>query len=704
MSLRRTAVTIVCATFFGLLVLLFAMFKGNIQSGFDRLERQAVRENLDRVQNALARDLRNLEGTAGDWGMWDDTFHFLNSRDEAFLEANLTPQTFGELHLDLLALWDDGGRLVVARMYDAADGAMADASAATADMVRDMPGLIRFDQWDGRNAGIAFFEGQPCLVVARTVLTSAREGPPAGALVMAQLLDAGKVRAISELTLLDVRLLPLAGADLPPGLAGRIAAGQDEIQEVRVLDESTVAGFALLRDIAGRPALVLSVAMPRSIHRQGRLLERAVVGSLVAIGVIFGLAMLYFVERFILSRVTGLGAEIAALGQGGRRRVTVLSGNDEVSALSRAVNVMLDDLDAARANYVMATRAAKVGVWELLPGEGGLRVDPVIGELLGYAVGEEAEPLPLWLARLHAQDRERLRRVAATRRDALVFEEELRIGAADGAVLWFLCRGRAVTGPDGETERIVGTAVDITELKRAAGSIRTLSGQLMQAQESERTRIARDLHDNVAQDLSSLKIAYETLLDGLPGPGGELRERLEASSRLLARTIASVRELAYGLRPPDLEHLGLSQALGRLCEEAAQASGLAVSYAGVGLEGLDVDYDVAINLYRIAQEGLANVRKHAGAGQVAVRLVESYPRLILRIRDDGRGFDPDGKAPAGRDGAARPGMGLVNMRERAGLLGGSLRVLSAPGQGTTVVAEIPYAGDRTHDHETPAHR
>ena len=111
-------------------------------------------------------------------------------------------------------------------------------------------------------------------------------------------------------------------------------------------------------DIVGQPAMVLAGAMPRSIHHQGRLLEQAMVGSLVVIGIIFGLAMLYFVERFILSRVTGLGAEIAQLGQGSRSRVTALTGRDEVSALSRAINRMLDELDAARANYVMATRAA----------------------------------------------------------------------------------------------------------------------------------------------------------------------------------------------------------------------------------------------------------------------------------------------------------------------------------------------------------
>jgi signal transduction histidine kinase len=696
MSLRKTAVVIVCTTFFGLLLLLYAMFRGNIQSGFDRLERQAVTENLHRVQNALARDLKNLEGMAADWGLWDDTYHYLKSPDDAYVQANLTAQSFGELHLDMLALYDAAGRLQAARRYDAAEGVLLDASEPVADMVAATPELLHPSAFEGRKAGIAFFEGQPCLVVAQTVLTSTREGPPAGTLLMAQILDAAKVQAIAELTLLEVNLLLPASRELPPGMAGALAVGQAGSHEIRIVNDATVAGYALLHGINGAPALILAVGMPRSIHQQGRLLERAVVGSLMAIGIMFGLAMLYFVERFILSRVTGLGAEIAQLGQGSRNRVTVIAGNDEVSALSRAVNVMLDELDAARAQYVMATRAAKVGVWELLPDQGLAVIDPVFTDLLGYESPGRPEPLSLWLDRLSPEDRDRLCREAPDLLDKPSLERELRVVAANGAILCFLCRGRLMPATDGSPRRLVATAVDITELKQAAESIRALSGQLMQAQESERASIARDLHDNVAQDLSSLKIAYETLLDGLPEVAPALDQRLQASAALLARTIASVRELAYGLRPPNLEHLGLDLALRRLCQEMGQASGLAVSYVGVGLEGLDVDTDVAINIYRIAQEGLANARKHAGAGRIDMRLIESYPRLILRIHDDGRGFDP---ALGHRDcpgGDRRPCMGLVNMRERAGLLGGSLRIVSSPGHGTTVVAEIPYAGERTH--------
>lgn len=704
MTLRNTAIGIICATFLGLFVLLYVLFRGNIQQGFDRLERQAVEENLGRARNAVARDLQNLAAMTADWAVWDDTYNFLRAPNDAYLQANVTPLSIGVLRLSLLALLDDRGRLVLARTYDPEGEVLSDAAPETGAMLATVPGLSGPVEGDVRRAGLVFFGGLPCLLATRTVLTSDGQGPPAGTLVMGQFLDEAKIRSIAELTRLDARLLEPSDPDIPRAVAAGGADAGDEAVWVVPLDDARVGGYAWLRDIAGRPALVLAVVMPRTIHTQGHLLERATIGSLAGVGVIFGLAMLYFVERFILSRITSLGAEIQALGKGERRRVAEVAGDNEMSVLSRAVNAMLDDLDAARESYAMATRAAKVGVWELRAGAGTLAVDPAIEDLLGYGGEGRALPLEVWLSRIQTEDRERIVRAGQAARggDGLAYEDEVRLAAADGTVRWFLARGKTVAGrSDGGLPDIVGTAVDITDLKEAAESIRALTGQLMLAQESERARIARDLHDNVAQDLSSLKIAYETMLDGLCDSDGELRRRLEASSRVLARTIASVRELSYGLRPPDLEHLGLPRALQRLCEDFSLAGGPPVTFSGVGLEGLVLDPEVAINVYRIAQEALSNARRHAGAANISVRLVESYPRLILRVRDDGGGGEP---ARAGRDAAARPGMGLVNMRERAGLLGGSLRVLSAPGQGTTVVAEIPYAGERFHGDQATDHR
>lgn len=689
MNLRQRAACIICAVFLGLFVLLHALSRGIIQANINLLERQDMTDNLDRVQKALAHDVQTLAATAADWAFWDDTYDFLHGKNTAFISSNLTAQSIDALHLNLFVLYDQKGRLVLAKTYDAAAGRMTDAGQAVTAPLASLPDLVQDRPGDAGRSGILLVNGSPCLVAARAVLTSAQQGPRAGTLVLGQFLDATKIKAVSDLTLLPLKLLPLSPSAVPRPVLRRVAddPGED-FQDVIATGEDTVAGYAPLRDLGGQVVALISVVMPRPIHRQGLVMERANVLVLTVVGLIFGLAMLYFVGKYIVSRVARLNADMQALGRDGRTRVTELPGRDEIAGLSRAVNAMLDALDGARARYALAADAANVGVWEMRADDGSLTVDPVIARMLGFPAEEMRLALLEWLARVHPDDRERVRREALApwgARDVLR-ESELRVGPIGGECRWLLARGRTIEKTPGQGS-VMGTVVDITALREATDNIRALTGQLIAAQESERARIARDLHDNVAQDLSTLKISFETLLDTAPGLAPALKDRLDALSRLLGRSIGSVRDLALALRPPDLEYLGLVRSLRRLCEDFMAVSGLRTSFAAVGLEGVQPGYDAAINLYRIAQEALSNARRHSGGDTVTVRLVESHPMLILRVGDNGHGFDP-GLVPT--DETGRRGMGLVNMRERAVLLGGTLRVVTAPDQGTTIVAAIPY--------------
>lgn len=702
MHLRQRAMLIICATFLGLFVLLYALSRGIIQENVALLERQDMQDNLDRVHKALDHDLQNLRAVAADWALWDDTYSFLQGKNEAYIEANLNAQSLGALHLSLLALYDTAGKPVLVKLYDQAEGVVADAPESVAAALSILPGLLDAEAPDARRSGILLVDGVPCLVAVRAVLTSTRQGPRAGTLVMGQLLDASKVKALSELTLLPVRILPLERPEAPRHLVQRLlGAPSEDFQEIVVLDRNRVAGYMPVRDITGRPIGLVSVVMPRPIHQQGMIMERANVVALAVAGIIFGLAMLYFTEKYIVSRIAGLGEELAALGRGERTRVGEPSGGDEIAALARTINTMLDELEGTRARYALATNAANVGVWELRLADGTLTIDPVIARLVGLPPEAGSLALEDWLARIHPDDRDRMRREVQRpwTGEEPPRENEFRV-LGDGMVCrWLLSRGKAIELAPGR-ETVVGTAVDISALKQATENIRALTGQLIAVQESERARIARDLHDNVAQDLSTLKISFETLLDRTSGGDPVIRERLGDLAGLLGRSIGSVRDLALAMRPPDLEYLGLVKSLRRLCEDFMAASTLSTSFAAVGMEGITPDHDVAINLYRIAQEALSNARRHAEATTITVRLVESHPMLILRVADDGHGFDP-AQARTGEDG--RRGMGLVNMRERAALFGGTLRIVSGP-EGTTVVAAIPYVQEKTFTDASTAHR
>ncbi len=238
----------------------------------------------------------------------------------------------------------------------------------------------------------------------------------------------------------------------------------------------------------------------------------------------------------------------------------------------------------------------------------------------------------------------------------------------------------------GETEGFIQIAGDITRRKLAEERIHTLSQQLLKAQENERQRISRYLHDHVGQELSIIRIGCETLFDDDPDVSHEIKQRTAKLSKTIQGTITAVRGLAYDLRPPGLDQLGLVQAVFQLCEDFSENTGVSVDFQAAGMDDLSVDPDIGINLYRLFQEALNNIKKHADAEHVIIRLVASHPNIILRIEDDGKGFDVEGRL---LKASSEKRMGLGSMEERVSLLNGDLSIQSRLMEGTKIRIEIP---------------
>jgi signal transduction histidine kinase len=231
---------------------------------------------------------------------------------------------------------------------------------------------------------------------------------------------------------------------------------------------------------------------------------------------------------------------------------------------------------------------------------------------------------------------------------------------------------------------------------------RALSHELMRAQEQERQKISRELHDSVAQELAALKILLENLALKMPNiPGVAINLKISELLQGLQRSLSSVRNLSYGLRPPDLEHLGLVQAIQRYCEEITARTGLHIDFSAAGIESGHLTYETAITLYRIVQEGLTNVWRHAQADNVTLKLVASFPQIILRLEDDGQGFDVAGQeASMTRENQ----LGLVGMRERVALLGGEMDLQSEAQKGTKITIKIPWNSEGPSGPEEDSHR
>ncbi len=257
------------------------------------------------------------------------------------------------------------------------------------------------------------------------------------------------------------------------------------------------------------------------------------------------------------------------------------------------------------------------------------------------------------------------------------------------------CDGQAVLG---------AVVADITERRRIEHErdqlfeqvrigrerLQMLSRQLIRAQEDERKRLAHELHDEIGQSLTAAQLNLQLLL-ALPGQAAT-PSRLEDSLELIDHVLQQVRTLSLDLRPAMLDDLGLVPALRWCVDRQAERAGIAAQFIAEP-PALHTSSELEITCFRIAQEALTNIVRHARARQVSVELRQREGELHLVIRDDGEGFDV---AELPRSNAAYTSLGLLGMQERALLIGGQVRIESAPGQGTCVYARFSLPDPSGH--------
>ncbi len=230
-------------------------------------------------------------------------------------------------------------------------------------------------------------------------------------------------------------------------------------------------------------------------------------------------------------------------------------------------------------------------------------------------------------------------------------------------------------------------ALLLDELRAAKERLEALSRQLIRAQEEEQRRIARELHDEVGQSLTAVKIALNRLARDPSGP--DIGSRLSDAAAMTDCALEQVRDLSRLLRPSLLDDLGLAEALRALAENLAERTGLAAA-ADVDEIG-PVDPEVETACYRIAQEALTNAIKHAGATRLHVALHRAGDELQLVVEDDGTGFDV---AVATARAVRGSSLGVLSLQERAMLAGGRTEITSRPGDGTRIRAVFPAGGQR----------
>jgi len=220
------------------------------------------------------------------------------------------------------------------------------------------------------------------------------------------------------------------------------------------------------------------------------------------------------------------------------------------------------------------------------------------------------------------------------------------------------------------------------KIKKTQKELLNLSKHLIQAQETERRRIALELHDQLGQDLALMSIELEDLIQKAPESPAQATERLHELALQTRKLSSQVQSLSHQLHPAQLTHLGLVAASRSLCNEVSKASGIQIDFSHSDVPN-SIPQDVSVCLYRVLQESLGNMVKHSGTQEAQVKLTGGPDEIHLDVCDSGVGFDPEGQGETF-------GLGLISMRERINLVGGELLVESQPSRGTRIKACVSF--------------
>ena len=419
--------------------------------------------------------------------------------------------------------------------------------------------------------------------------------------------------------------------------------------------------------------------------------------------------------RDSLARGSACYVEFRAIHPDGSLHWLISKGSPEYDSDGKAVRmrgVALEITERKRAEEEIARREAQLAeaqrIARLGSYEWDLRANTVrrseeLYRIFGLLPQEFEPTYEGYLARVHPEDRSTTKEmIDRSFPDGQPFDFEERIVRPDGSIRMLHSQGQWSLDDNQRPVKLIGICQDITERKhveqqlraanaalagelaertRAEKEIQALTARLITAQEEERTRIARDLHDDLSQQIAALSIAASNLKKDIASENTEARAQSERIGQKLVQLAEGVRRLSHNLHPAVLEYYGLGAALKSYASEFSTLTGMTISFTAEGsFERLPVS--AALCLYRIAQEALQNVLKHARVGHAELAITGSAESVSLTVSDRGAGIDT-------LRGSIPQGLGLVNIKERTRLVNGTLRIESQPNQGTTLNVTVP---------------
>lgn len=483
MSLRLKTLIIIGAILAGLFIILFATSKLIMLRSFARLEDKSSRDSVQRALNAWSDGLAMLDTKLVDWSAWDDTYAFIEDENEEYTSSNLVPSTFTNQGVNLLLFINSSGRIVFEEGYDLNTGEEMPVPPDLSEYLGADSPLFKLEVSDESSVtGVVLLPEGPMLLASRLILTSDYSGPARGVLIMGRYLDNKEIKRLANITDLDISFVPVNAGDISPAIQAAMSSISDTSPVcIRPLNEDLIAGYALINDIYGKPALVLNVEMPRDIYNGGQKSAHYLFFSLLAVGLVFGLLTMLMLEKLVLSRLSRFSNEITKIGASGdiSARVSVTRA-DELANMAGEVNRMLAALEKAqddlrKSEEVYRTIFETTGAATLIIEEDTTisLINMEFENQSGYSK-EEVENKISWTHFIHKDDLARMVEYHHQRRtnfNSPPTSYEFRYIRKNGDIRNCIVTNALIPG----TKKTVASLLDITDRKQAEEQLRYFS-------------------------------------------------------------------------------------------------------------------------------------------------------------------------------------------------------------------------------------
>ncbi len=721
MSLRRTTILSIVITFLLLSVVLAVSLQLVFSRHFEYEESQQNILNMQRVQSGFENQFTILNYLVEEWA--EQVSHWERPADssEPIPAIEIMNNNLQQQGIDVWLLLDSNREV-----WQVGSSGELSPEVGTADQVltalKTQNETLVFEEGLQRKHGVLIVGQTPWLVAIAAIPDGQNTGLAGSKLVLGQVFDEADVQSLAEQVKFPIRVGLYVEAASDPDFQAALSffKTSDENIYLERFTDTNLAGYVLLNDIHQAPALILRADQYRFVARNAALVMRSMLIALAAASLVFAVLFFGLIERTMLSRLLRLDHEVQAIAAKPERggRVTV-DRTDEISSVSSNINRMMDALEENQQErfdelstlldvsqlFLEQKNLSEVqeAICQLARAHFGATIvwlgersadDRMIPIAAAGIPIEQIEAVTLFEHTLHQYLLKPVFEISSLDLYGRLEDEEifyaivlpLNWGKKPQA-LYLVMAEKPDLDEQAEqflasfgslSELVLGNTQLLAEVKSNQESLQELSHRLVRVHEEERRNLARELHDEIGQYLTALKLRFNRL--EINGDGED--EEINGAQELLNELIRKVRKLSLDLRPSVLDDLGLLPALEWYFERYTQQTGIAVDFDPQLPEKQRYASEIEISIFRIVQESLTNVARHAEVKSVLVELKANEEQIELMIEDEGIGFEPENQK-------AGSSSGLTGMVERTRLLQGDMEIHSQPGMGTRVVARLP---------------